>query len=209
MGTDKVKIKARTEGQKRYLQALNSHTVTICHGPAGSGKSYLACAVAARCLLNGDVSRIVLTRPTISCAVDSGFLPGTLYDKMQPFLIPLFDELGKVLGYKEFARLQQDGIIEVAPLSTMRGRTLDDAFIILDEAQNAIYQELKMCLTRLGSSSRIVLNGDTEQSDIEDNAFARATRQLADIDQIAVVQLTEADIVRHGLIRDIIKAMKG
>lgn len=210
VASKQVKIVGRTENQTKYIQTINSHTVTICHGPAGSGKTFIACALAAKSLLKAcEIKRIVLTRPTTSCGEDIGFLPGTIAEKIGPYLMPLFDELRNFIRPEEMTRMLQDRTIEIVPLAMMRGRTFKESFIILDEAQNAIYAELKMFFTRLGESSKMVVNGDPEQQDINDNAFSRITRQLEHVDGVGVSCLTGEDVVRHGLIPRMLTVMKG
>lgn len=205
--SDKVKYRHRTDNQLVYLETLARNDVVICCGPAGTGKTYLACAKAAQMYVNGDIERIVLTRPIVSCGTDIGFLPGEVDEKIGPYLAPLFDELGKFFRPERVRQMMETRKIEVVPLALMRGRTFDNAFVILDEAQNAVYDELRMILTRIGKGSKMVLTGDIGQTDIGGNAFGDVTRRLQDVDGIGVVEMTTDDIVRHGLISVIIKRL--
>lgn len=202
-------IKAKTVGQKRYVDAIRKNTVVLGVGPAGTGKTYLAVAMAVKALKNHEVSRIILTRPAVEAGERLGFLPGDLQSKIDPYLRPLYDALYDMLGPENCARLIEKMTIEIAPLAYMRGRTLDDAFIILDEAQNTTPEQMKMFLTRLGNGSKIVVTGDLTQTDLpygQKSGLAAAVRILDGIEDIAVHQFTERDVVRHRLVQKIILA---
>ena len=202
-------VKAKTLGQSRYVEAIRKNTVTLGVGPAGTGKTFLAVAMAVKALKEKQVSRIILTRPAIEAGERLGFLPGDLLSKIDPYLRPLYDALGEMLGPETHQRLVEKGVIEVAPLAYMRGRTLDDAFIILDEAQNATPEQVKMFLTRLGFGSKVVVTGDLTQTDLpygQRSGLASAVKILADIDDIAIHYLSEKDVVRHHLVQKIILA---
>lgn len=202
-------IKPKTLGQKEYLEKIKKNDITICAGPAGTGKTYLAVAMAARAFNNEEVSRIILTRPAVEAGESLGFLPGDLKDKVDPYLRPLYDALFEIFGAEKFSRLMEKGVIEVAPLAYMRGRTLDNAFIILDEAQNTTTEQMKMFLTRLGYSSKAVVTGDITQIDLPSNkksGLIIAMKVLANIQGIGISVLNEKDVVRHELVQRIIKA---
>ena len=202
-------IRPKTANQKRYVEAIEENTITFGIGPAGTGKTYLAMAKAVSALQNKKVNRIVLTRPAVEAGEHLGFLPGTLSDKIDPYLRPLFDALHDMIDPDSIPRLMQSGVIEVAPLAYMRGRTLNDAFIILDEAQNTTPEQMKMFLTRLGFGSKMVITGDVTQIDLPNGQHSglRVVRDiLKDIDDIAFLELTAEDVVRHRLIGDIVKA---
>lgn len=202
-------IKAKTFGQKKYLEAITKNTVTIGVGPAGTGKTYLAVAMAVKAFKAKEVSRIILTRPAVEAGEHLGFLPGDLQSKVDPYLRPLYDALFQMLGPELFARCQERGDIEVAPLAYMRGRTLDDSFIILDEAQNTTKEQMKMFLTRLGFNSKVVVTGDITQTDLPDgkkSGLKQVILILKNIEGIATVKLTAKDVVRHRLVQEIIKA---
>jgi len=201
-------VKAKTLGQKRYLDAIRGNTITFGVGPAGTGKTYLAVAVAVRAFKAHEINRIVLTRPAVEAGEKLGFLPGDLQNKVDPYLRPLYDALFDLLGAETYQRHLERGSIEVAPLAYMRGRTLDDSFIILDEAQNTTPEQMKMLLTRLGQNSKAVITGDVTQIDLQDkkSGLIEATRILKGIRDIETVWLTEKDVVRHHLIQEIIKA---
>lgn len=201
-------IRPKTVGQKRYIAALTRHIVTFCFGPAGSGKTYLAMAQALSELKDKKVSRIILTRPVVEAGESLGFLPGSLEEKIDPYIRPLYDALFSMCDPDKARRLINDGIIEIVPLAFMRGRTLDDAFIILDEAQNATSEQLKMFLTRLGFNSHMVITGDISQSDLPHNqaGLASIEKILGDISQIAFVRLDKSDVVRHSLVAHIVEA---
>ncbi len=202
-------VKPKTLGQKKYVEAINSNTITIGVGPAGTGKTYLAVAAAVSAFRAKKVNRIILTRPAVEAGEKLGFLPGDLQQKVDPYLRPLYDGLFDMLGAENFQRCQERGDIEVAPLAYMRGRTLDDSFIILDEAQNTTKEQMKMFLTRLGFNSKAVVTGDITQIDLPDgktSGLKDAVRILKNIDDIAIVNLTGKDVVRHRLVQEIIKA---
>ena len=202
-------IKAKTVGQQEYMKAIQNNTVTIGVGPAGTGKTYLAVAAAVAAFRERTVNRIILTRPAVEAGERLGFLPGDLQNKVDPYLRPLYDALYDMLGAETFQKYQERGSIEVAPLAYMRGRTLDDSFIILDEAQNTTREQMKMFLTRLGFGSKIVITGDVTQIDLPDDKISGlkdAVRVLEGVKDIAVCKLTSADVVRHALVQQIINA---
>ena len=202
-------IKAKTVGQQHYMRAIEKNTVTIGVGPAGTGKTYLAVAAAVAAFRERTVNRIVLTRPAVEAGERLGFLPGDLQTKVDPYLRPLYDALYDMLGPETFQKYQERGSIEVAPLAYMRGRTLDDSFIILDEAQNTTSEQMKMFLTRLGFGSKIVITGDITQIDLPNDktsGLKDAIRVLDGVKDIAICRLTSADVVRHALVQEIINA---
>ena len=202
-------IKAKTVGQQTYMKAIMKNTVTIGVGPAGTGKTYLAVAAAVAAFREKQVNRIILTRPAVEAGERLGFLPGDLQNKVDPYLRPLYDALYDMLGPETFQKYQERGSIEVAPLAYMRGRTLDDSFIILDEAQNTTREQMKMFLTRLGFGSKIVITGDVTQIDLPDDKVSGlkdAIRVLDGVKDIAICKLTSADVVRHALVQQIINA---
>ena len=202
-------IRPKTVGQKKYVDAIRKNTVTIGVGPAGTGKTFLAVAMAVEALRNKKVSRIILTRPAVEAGEKLGFLPGDLQSKIDPYLRPLYDSLHDMFGAENYQRHLERNTIEIAPLAYMRGRTLDDSFIILDEAQNTTAEQMKMFLTRLGNNSRIVVTGDPSQTDLpfgKKSGLAVATKILRGIEGIAVHQFTERDVVRHPLVQKIITA---
>ncbi len=202
-------VKAKTIGQKTYLKAISKNSVTFGVGPAGTGKTYLAVAMAVKAFKSGQVSRIILTRPAVEAGEKLGFLPGDLQNKVDPYLRPLYDGLFDMLGQETFPRLLEKGVIEVAPLAYMRGRTLDDSFIILDEAQNTTREQMKMFLTRMGMGSKVVVTGDITQIDLpaeKKSGLKDAINVLRNIDDIAIVRLTDKDVVRHKLVQDIVRA---
>jgi phosphate starvation-inducible PhoH-like protein len=202
-------IKAKTVGQQTYMKAIMKNTVTIGVGPAGTGKTYLAVAAAVAAFREKQVNRIILTRPAVEAGERLGFLPGDLQNKVDPYLRPLYDALYDMLGAETFQKYQERGSIEVAPLAYMRGRTLDDSFIILDEAQNTTREQMKMFLTRLGFGSKIVITGDVTQIDLPDDKVSGlkdAIRVLEGVKDIAICKLTSADVVRHALVQQIINA---
>ncbi|MDU2066423.1 MAG: PhoH family protein [Sporomusaceae bacterium] len=202
-------IKPKTWGQLIYLEAIRRHDITLGIGPAGTGKTYLAVAMAVEALKNRKVERIILTRPAVEAGEKLGFLPGDLQEKVDPYLRPLYDALYDIIGSETFAKYMSKGIIEVAPLAYMRGRTLDDSFVILDEAQNTTAPQMKMFLTRLGFGSKMVITGDLTQIDLppgQISGLAQAKRILAQVDGIAISLFEEADVVRHEVVSRIIRA---
>ena len=202
-------IKAKTVGQQNYMRAISKNTITIGVGPAGTGKTYLAVAAAVAAFRERSVNRIILTRPAVEAGERLGFLPGDLQNKVDPYLRPLYDALYDMLGAETFQKYQERGSIEVAPLAYMRGRTLDDSFIILDEAQNTTREQMKMFLTRLGFGSKVVITGDVTQIDLPGDKISGlkdAVRILDGVKDIAICRLTSADVVRHALVQEIINA---
>ncbi|HIV43064.1 MAG TPA: PhoH family protein [Candidatus Faecalibacterium avium] len=202
-------IRPKTLGQKEYLNAIRTHPITFGVGPAGTGKTYLAVAMAVKAFKAKDVSRIILTRPAVEAGEKLGFLPGDLQQKVDPYLRPLYDGLLDMLGAESFERLVEKQLIEVAPLAYMRGRTLDDSFIILDEAQNTTPEQMKMFLTRMGNGSKVVVTGDVTQIDLPDrtrSGLVDALQVLKNISGIAQCYFNEKDVVRHRLVQEIIKA---
>ncbi|MGW6694818.1 PhoH family protein [Rhodococcus sp. NPDC054953] len=202
-------IRPKTVNQKRYVDAIDANTIVFGIGPAGTGKTYLAMAKAVQALQSKNVSRIILTRPAVEAGERLGFLPGTLHEKIDPYLRPLHDALHDMMDPEAIPKLMQAGVIEVAPLAYMRGRTLNDAFIILDEAQNTTAEQMKMFLTRLGFGSKIVVTGDVTQVDLpggQRSGLRAAADILTDIDDIHFAELTSADVVRHRLVSDIVDA---
>ena len=202
-------VRPKTLGQKAYLDSIRKNTVTFGVGPAGTGKTYLAVAMAVRAFKARQVSRIILTRPAVEAGEKLGFLPGDLQDKVDPYLRPLYDALFEMLGAENYQKLVEKGAIEVAPLAYMRGRTLDDSFIILDEAQNTTPEQMKMFLTRMGMNSKLVVNGDVTQIDLPQKSrsgLLEATVVLKNIEGIASIRLTDKDVVRHRLVQEIVRA---
>ena len=202
-------VKPKTLGQKKYVEAIKNNTIVIGVGPAGTGKTYLAVAMAVNAFRAKEVNRIILTRPAVEAGEKLGFLPGDLQSKVDPYLRPLYDALFDMLGAENFNKYLERGNIEVAPLAYMRGRTLDDSFIILDEAQNTTKEQMKMFLTRLGFGSKIVITGDITQIDLPDDKVSGlkdAVRVLSDVKDIAICRLSSADVVRHALVQQIINA---
>lgn len=202
-------IKARTVGQKKYIDAIKKNTIILGLGPAGTGKTFLAVAAASTALRNKEVSRIILTRPAVEAGERLGFLPGDLQSKINPYLRPLYDAMFEMFGAETYQRHIERGTIEIAPLAYMRGRTLDDSFIILDEAQNTTPEQMKMFLTRLGSGSKAVVTGDITQTDLpfgKKSGLAEASKILRGIEGIAIHEFSERDVVRHKLVQKIILA---
>ena len=202
-------VKPKTLGQKEYIQSVLKNTITIGVGPAGTGKTYLAVAAAVQAFREKQVNRIILTRPAVEAGERLGFLPGDLQSKVDPYLRPLYDALFDMLGAETYQKYLERGNIEVAPLAYMRGRTLDDSFIILDEAQNTSREQMKMFLTRLGFGSKIVITGDVTQIDLPDgkpSGLREAMRVLRNVEGIGICELTNADVVRHVMVQRIVKA---
>ena len=202
-------VRPRTVGQKKYIDSIRDNTIVLGIGPAGTGKTYLAVAMAVKAFRSHQIKKIILTRPAVEAGEKLGFLPGDLQDKVDPYLRPLYDALFDMFGAESFAKYMEKGIIEGAPLAYMRGRTLDEAFIILDEAQNTTSEQIKMFLTRLGNESRMVITGDITQNDLPDSTksgLVEAVRVLKGIDDIAIHRFSDKDVVRHKLVQDIIKA---
>lgn len=201
-------VKPKTIGQKKYYEAIQKHDVTFGIGPAGTGKTYMAVAMAVRAFKREEVSRIIITRPAVEAGESLGFLPGDLQMKIDPYLRPLYDALYDILGTETYLKYKERGLIEVAPLAYMRGRTLDDSFIILDEAQNTTKEQMKMFLTRFGFGSKVVVNGDATQVDLpygKESGLSHAVKVLENVDEIAKIYLTERDVVRHQLVKKIIR----
>lgn len=202
-------IKPKTLGQKRYLDAIKKSDIVFGIGPAGTGKTYLAMAMAAQAFKNKAVNKIILTRPAVEAGENLGFLPGDMQDKVDPYLRPLYDALFDILGYENYLRYMEKGLIEVAPLAYMRGRTLDSAYVILDEAQNTTNEQMKMFLTRLGYGSKAIITGDVTQIDLpkgKESGLKTATKILEDVKGIDLIYLSKYDIVRHPLVQRIIEA---
>ncbi len=202
-------IKPKTLGQKKYIESIRKNTIVIGVGPAGTGKTYLAVAMAVAAFRDKKVNRIIITRPAVEAGEKLGFLPGDLQSKVDPYLRPLYDALFDMLGAESFQRYQERGSIEVAPLAYMRGRTLEDSFIILDEAQNTTREQMKMFLTRLGYNSKIVVTGDVTQIDLSDrnkSGLVDACRVLKNVEDIDIIRFNEKDVVRHQLVQRIVKA---
>lgn len=202
-------ITCKTLRQKQYVDAINNSTITFCIGPAGTGKTYLAIALAVAALKRKEIAKIIVTRPAVEAGEKLGFLPGDLQEKVDPYLTPLYDALAEFLGEDKFAKLEERGVIEAAPLAFMRGRTLKDSFIVLDEAQNCTIPQMKMFLTRLGENSRMVVTGDVTQTDLpykEKSGLKHAVDILKDIDGISISKFTRDDVIRHPLVQKIIDA---
>ncbi len=202
-------VRPKTVGQKRYLEAIRCNDIVLAIGPAGTGKTYLALAMAVDALKKKQVQRLILTRPAVEAGEHLGFLPGDFQEKVDPYLRPIYDGLYDLLGVDLFQKYREKGIIEIAPLAYMRGRTLDDSFVILDEGQNTTSEQMKMFLTRLGFGSKAVITGDITQIDLPKGRFSgleQAPRILSNIDGIALIYMTDKDVVRHPLVQNIIKA---
>ena len=202
-------IKSKPVGQKKYVEAIRKHTVAFGEGPAGTGKTYLAVALAASAYKNKEVDRIILTRPAVEAGEKLGFLPGDLQEKVNPYLRPLYDALQEMFGLDTYQKLMEKGAIEIAPLAYMRGRTLNNAFVILDEAQNTTCEQMKMFLTRLGEGSKMVITGDLTQVDLpaeKKSGLRHAMTVLKDVEGIAVRRMTQKDVVRHRLVQMIVEA---
>ena len=202
-------IRCKTLGQQTYVQTIRDHDLTFAVGPAGTGKTYLAMAMAVVALKAKEVERIVLTRPAVEAGEKLGFLPGDMTQKVDPYLRPLYDALHELMGADSYLRLAERGTVEVAPLAFMRGRTLSDAFIILDEAQNATSEQMKMFLTRLGANSRCIVTGDVSQTDLpkdKKSGLVEAVNVLRNVEGVAIVELTARDVVRHELVQRIVQA---
>ncbi|MGN1040727.1 MAG: PhoH family protein [Candidatus Fimimonas sp.] len=202
-------IKSKTVGQKKYVDLMKKKTITFGIGPAGTGKTYLAVAIAVNAYKEKRVERIILTRPAVEAGEKLGFLPGDLQEKVNPYLRPLYDALQEMLGADSFSKMMERGTIEIAPLAYMRGRTLSNAYVILDEAQNTTKEQIKMFLTRLGENSRMIITGDLTQIDLPSghtSGLKHAVKILKDIDDIGIIRLSERDVVRHPLVQQIVKA---
>ncbi len=202
-------VRPKTVGQKKYVDAISKNTIILGVGPAGTGKTYLAVALAVKAFRAHEVQKIILTRPAVEAGEKLGFLPGDLQEKVDPYLRPLYDALFDMFGAETFARHMEKNVIEVAPLAYMRGRTLDNAFIILDEAQNTTSEQIKMCLTRLGEGSKMVITGDITQIDLPEkrkSGLIEAMKVLRNVDDIATIRFSDKDVVRHKIVQDIIKA---
>ena len=202
-------IKSKTVGQKKYVDLLKKKTITFGIGPAGTGKTYLAVAIAVNAYKEKQVEKIILTRPAVEAGEKLGFLPGDLQEKVNPYLRPLYDALQEMLGLDSFSKMMERGTIEIAPLAYMRGRTLSNAYVILDEAQNTTKEQIKMFLTRLGENSKMVITGDLTQIDLpagHTSGLKHAVKILKDINDIGIIRLSEKDVVRHPLVQQIVKA---
>ena len=209
IATRKRAVSPRSPGQKAYIEALARHEIVFGIGPAGTGKTYIAVAKAVSLFISGDIERIILSRPAVEAGERLGFLPGDLLEKVDPYLRPLYDALHDMLPADQVAARIADGVIEVAPLAFMRGRTLSNAFVILDEAQNTSPMQMKMFLTRLGENSRMVVTGDLTQIDLpggQPSGLLEASRIVGDMEEVAIVHFTEVDVVRHALVQRIVQA---
>lgn len=203
------KVKPRTDGQRALMDAIKSHNLTMAIGPAGSGKTYLAISAAVEALEAGTVEKIILSRPAMEAGESLGFLPGDMHEKMAPYLRPLYDALGDRMGGKRVRQLLEEGTIEIAPVGFMRGRTLNNAFVVIDEAQNCTYAQLKMLLSRLGWHSTMVVTGDPDQSDLLDgmSGLGDIANRFGALENIAVVRLQSEDIVRHPLVAEMLEVL--
>lgn len=203
------KVRPQSENQRVLMKAIDEHNLTVALGPAGTGKTYLAVTAAVEALEEGRIDRIVLSRPAVEAGESLGFLPGDMHEKLAPYLRPLYDALNERIGGKRVRQYIADGTIEIAPIAYMRGRTLNNAFVVIDEAQNCTYGQIKMLLTRLGWHSTMVLTGDPDQSDLLDglSGLADIARRLEAVNGVAVVRLTEADIVRHPLVAEMLTVL--
>jgi phosphate starvation-inducible PhoH-like protein len=203
------KIKPRSSGQRELMEAIKSHSLTMALGPAGSGKTYLAISAAVEALDEGKIERIILSRPAMEAGESIGFLPGDMHEKMAPYLRPLYDALGDRMGGKRVRALLQDGTIEIAPVGFMRGRTLNNAFVVIDEAQNCTYAQLKMLLSRLGWHSTMVVTGDPDQSDLLDgmSGLSDIANRLSALPGMAIIRLKQEDIVRHPLVAEMLEVI--
>ena len=209
--TPKKNIFARTEKQKKYINSLYNNNIIFSLGPAGTGKTFLAVAVAVSKLISGKVNKIILSRPAVEAGENLGFLPGELKEKIDPYLIPLYDSLSELIGFEKMQKKIEDGIVEIAPLAFMRGRTLKDSFVILDEAQNATDTQIKMFLTRLGKNTTMVVNGDPSQIDLplsKSSGLLKSINILDNIEEIKIVRFDSSDVQRHPLVSKIIDAYK-
>ncbi len=202
-------IKPRSRGQKILMQSIENYSLTMAIGPAGTGKTYLAIACAVKALEKGEIERIILSRPAMEAGESIGFLPGDMQDKMAPYLRPLYDSLGDRLGGKKVRQLLEDGTIEIAPIGFMRGRTLNNAFIVIDEAQNCTYGQLKMILSRLGWHSTMVVTGDPDQSDLLEgiSGLSQISKRLESLSTVAICRLGKTDIVRHPLVAEMLNIL--
>ncbi len=203
------KIKPRSEGQEQLMQAIKNYSLTMAIGPAGTGKTYLAIAAAVEALEDGKIERIILSRPAMEAGESLGYLPGDMHEKMAPYLRPLYDALGDRLGGKKVRQYMEDGSIEIAPVGFMRGRTLNNAFVVIDEAQNCTYGQIKMLVSRLGWHSTMVITGDPEQSDLLDglSGLPDISRRLETLKNVAVIRLGQTDIVRHPLVAEMLEVI--
>lgn len=203
------RVKPRSEGQAKLVEAIKNHDLTLAIGPAGSGKTYLAISAAVEALDEGRIEKIILSRPAMEAGEKLGYLPGDMHEKMAPYLRPLYDALGDRMGGKRVKQLLEDGIIEIAPVGFMRGRTLNNAFVVIDEAQNCTYQQLKMLVSRLGWHSTMVITGDPNQSDLLEgmSGLSDVAKRFSTIENIAIVQLGQLDIVRHPLVAEMLDVL--
>ncbi len=202
-------IKPRSEGQAQLMQSIKDHSLTLAIGPAGTGKTYLAISSAVEALEKGEVERIILSRPAMEAGESLGFLPGDLHEKMAPYLRPLYDSLGDRMGGKKVKQMLDDGTIEIAPIGFMRGRTLNNAFVVIDEAQNCTYGQLKMILSRLGWHSTMVVTGDPDQSDLLEgiSGLSETSKRLGEVRNVGVIHLDQSDIVRHPLVAEMLNVL--